>query len=266
MGKVAAVASLGFVTCGTWQLSKAFVPAAHGVGAKDARSALRGAAAVESKADASSSSADPALISVGVLSASAALAAAMMAQGSRRGRVARKAVAAAAPLAEDEVPPPPPPFDPSTQVGVTAPLGFFDPVGFAKKGDEAGFRKLRSAEIKHGRVAMMGALGAVVQHYVQIPGFEKIPKGLGAVTSDVGSIGMIALVLVSGVFELVLWKDDDGKAPGDYGNPVSFGVPLGWNDDMRNRELNNGRAAMFSVLGIIVAELATGKDAVQQFS
>ena len=34
--------------------------------------------------------------------------------------------------------------------------------------------------------------------------------------------------------------------------------------DMRNRELNNGRFAMVSILGILAAELVTGKDAVQQ--
>jgi hypothetical protein len=31
-----------------------------------------------------------------------------------------------------------------------------------------------------------------------------------------------------------------------------------------NRELNNGRAAMFAVIGIIAAELLTGKDGVEQ--
>ena len=34
--------------------------------------------------------------------------------------------------------------------------------------------------------------------------------------------------------------------------------------DMRNRELNNGRFAMVAILGIVAAELVTGKDAVQQ--
>jgi hypothetical protein len=33
---------------------------------------------------------------------------------------------------------------------------------------------------------------------------------------------------------------------------------------MRNRELNNGRAAMFAAIGIISAELLTGKDGVEQ--
>ena len=35
--------------------------------------------------------------------------------------------------------------------------------------------------------------------------------------------------------------------------------------EFRNKELNNGRFAMFAALGIISADLFTGKDAMQQF-
>ena len=48
--------------------------------------------------------------------------------------------------------PPAAPFDPAQQVGAMAPLGFFDPLGFSKKGDKAGFNNLQASEIKHGRV------------------------------------------------------------------------------------------------------------------
>merc|ERR1712129_201343 len=67
-------------------------------------------------------------------------------------------------------PPPPPPFNPATAIGVTAPLGYFDPLGFCKVGDYAGFHNLRSAELKHGRVAMMAAAGTAFAHYVKFPG------------------------------------------------------------------------------------------------
>merc|ERR1712039_954183 len=86
----------------------------------------------------------------------------------------------------------PPVFDPSVQVGAMAPLGFFDPAGFCKKGDESGFRNLRAAEIKHGRVAMMAAVGAVAQHYIKFPGFDSVPAGMSAVLTPPGSYGMIA--------------------------------------------------------------------------
>merc|ERR1719333_1065726 len=142
-----------------------------------------------------------------------------------------------------------------------APLGYFDPAGFCKKGDEGGFRNLRAAEIKHGRVAMMAALGSVVQHYVKFPGFESVPSGLSAVLTPPGSYGMIALFLISGALELGVWTEDPSKEPGNFGDPLGLGQ---YDDEMRAREINNGRFAMFAAAGIIAAELVTGQDAVQQ--
>jgi hypothetical protein len=152
-------------------------------------------------------------------------------------------------------------FDPSVQVGAMAPLGFFDPLGFCPPNDEAGFRNLRTCEIKHGRVAMMASVGAVAQHYVQFPGFEKVPAGIAAVVSPPGTYGFAALFAVAGVMELGIWTEDASKEPGNFGDPVGFGQ---YDLDTRNREINNGRMAMFASLGIIAADLLTGKDGVQQ--
>jgi len=188
-------------------------------------------------------------------------------------RVARKAEAAAA-LEAPPAPAPPPPFAPASQIGVTQPLGYFDPLGFCKVGDERGFHKLRCAEIKHGRVAMLAALGTVFQHYVHFPGAEDVPNGLKAILDPVGILAELTLVPIVGFAELIYWKDDLSKQPGDFGDPAGWATLFmgpdggpgceGW-DDMRNKEINNGRMAMFSILGIIVAELTTGKDAMQQF-
>merc|ERR1719229_1440871 len=157
---------------------------------------------------------------------------------------------------------PKPSFNPAVQMGAMAPMGYFDPAGFCKKGDESGFRTFRAAEIKHGRVAMMAAVGAVAQHYVKFPGFEAVPSGLSAVTSAPGSYGMIALFLVAGALELGVWTEDPSKEPGNFGDPLGLGQ---YNDEMRAKELNNGRFAMFAAAGIIAAELVTGKDAIEQF-
>jgi hypothetical protein len=155
-----------------------------------------------------------------------------------------------------------PNFDPSTEVGAMPPLGFFDPAGFCKKGDLDGFRNLRAAEIKHSRVAMMAALGAVVQHYVKIPGFESVPAGMAAVTTAPGTYGFVALVLASGAMELVAWTEDPSKEPGNFGDPAGLGQ---YTQEFRERELNNGRFAMFAAIGIIAADVYTGKDAIEQF-
>jgi len=144
---------------------------------------------------------------------------------------------------------------------VSDPLGFFDPAGFSKVGDKAGFRNLQASEIKHGRVAMMAALGAVAQHAIKFPGFEGVPSGMGAVTTAPGTYGFVALFLVSGALELLVWKEDPAKEAGNFGDPVGLGQ---YNPEMRLKELNNGRFAMFAAIGIIFADLVSGKDALQQ--
>lgn len=152
-------------------------------------------------------------------------------------------------------------FNPATQLGAMAPLGYWDPLGFCKAGNEDGFRNLRTAEIKHGRVAMMAAIGAVVQHYVKFPSFGGVPSGLDAVNVAPGSYGMVALFALAGVMELSVWTENPNLAPGNFGDPVGLNQ---YTKDMRERELNNGRFAMFAAIGIIAAEILTGKDAVEQ--
>merc|ERR1712060_404279 len=155
------------------------------------------------------------------------------------------------------------PFRPCDQLGVTEPLGFFDPLGLSIMVDEEGFRHFRAAEIKHGRVAMLAAVGCVVQHFCAIPGFEDVPRGLGAFDEFPGNLGIFAVILASGFVEMTLWKEDKLKLLGDYGNPWNpFLVEV--TDDLRNKEINNGRMAMISMLGIIIAEMATGKDGMEQ--
>merc|ERR1719506_2412552 len=48
--------------------------------------------------------------------------------------------------------------------GVTAPLGFFDPMGFCSAEDitEGKIKFYREVELKHGRVGMLAALGFLV--------------------------------------------------------------------------------------------------------
>mmetsp|Transcript_10351 Transcript_10351/g.23348 ORF Transcript_10351/g.23348 Transcript_10351/m.23348 type:complete len:257 (-) Transcript_10351:55-825(-) len=184
---------------------------------------------------------------------------AMKKRSSKANRICRMAAAAAAPEEEEE--PAEPAFDPSKEPGVTLPLMYFDPAGFCSSGDKAEFRKLRTAELKHGRVAMMAALGSVVQHSVKFPGFEAVPGGLGALTTPPGTYGFVALVLASGAMELLVWTEDESKEPGDFGDPAGWGQ---YNKEWRNRELNNGRFAMIAAFAIIVTELITGKDGVDQ--
>ena len=157
-------------------------------------------------------------------------------------------------------------FDASSQVGVTPPFGFFDPAGFTKDVEESEFNRLRACEIKHGRAAMMGALGLLVQSVYKLPGYESVPSGLAAQWTEPGANSLWIVFVAIGMLELGLspWKEDP-NSPGDYGDPLNL-AKGNISDDIRNRELNNGRFAMFAWLGIVSAELYTGTSAVSQFA
>eukprot|EP00435_Cladocopium_sp_Y103_P073058 s395_g42.t1 len=86
------------------------------------------------------------------------------------------------------------------ELGVQAPVGFWDPVGFTSDGDVATFKRRRSVELKHGRISMMATMGfliAVHERYItpeitgKLPGFlspsaglkfADIPNGLAAIS------------------------------------------------------------------------------------
>ncbi|CAE7871030.1 LHCSR3.1 [Symbiodinium necroappetens] len=159
-----------------------------------------------------------------------------------------------------------PPFDPAEEPGVTAPLGFFDPAGFCSGIDKIKFRQLRTSELKHGRIAMLAAIGLVGQHYLRFPlaVFDELPNGIGAAFEVPGQIGIFTLFGVALLPEFS--TPDASKEVGDFGDPLNFQMLTFGADlsELRNRELNNGRFAMFATLGILAAELATGKDAVEQ--
>merc|ERR1719401_675534 len=159
-------------------------------------------------------------------------------------------------------------FDPAAQIGATAPLGFWDPAGFTSKGGEENFLKLRGAELKHGRVAMMAIIGFLGQPSWRFPGYEGVPDGVGALTTAPGSTGFACLFLLIGFFELRILADlEEGNEPGNFGDPFKMVKTQsgGYDEYWRNFELNNGRLAMIGSLGTIAASAYTGLDAYQQW-
>ncbi|CAJ1395076.1 unnamed protein product [Effrenium voratum] len=139
-----------------------------------------------------------------------------------------------------------PVWHPSQEVGNIYPIGYFDPLKLAK--DEKKFRQFRIAEIKHGRVAMMAAAGAVVQHYVKLPPFKELPSGVQVLQSTEGQIAFGSLVAACGLVELYVWRQADDKEPGNFGDPANWtqtGLGGGaYNEENREREIVNGRFAM----------------------
>merc|ERR1719499_2700194 len=152
-------------------------------------------------------------------------------------------------------------FSKESQLGAQPPLDFWDPLGFCE--NEEKFKDFRAKEIKHGRLAMMGALGMLTQSLVQLPGMEGVPKDVTACTVGNGQVGFLLTLAIIGGLEAAVFVQDPSKEPGNFGNPLPW-----WSDyseEMRARELNNGRIAMFSAIGIIAASLYTGNSAIEQF-
>ena len=118
------------------------------------------------------------------------------------------------------------------------------------------FNLLRESEIKHGRVAMLSALGFGVQE-IYHPFFPNIYGQ---------SITHIAQVFYNLVPEDFYWisftmiiiyyiEMNNGYKTVDT-------VPIindNMNDKMKKIELNHGRLAMFAIIGMIVQELETGR-------
>jgi len=167
-------------------------------------------------------------------------------------------------------------FDVTMQYGVTAPTGkpgelCWDPAGLARNIDGNTFRQYRSAELKHGRISMMALIGLVVQHSWHLPKLADAPSGIGAAGSAQPSSAAFALVLMfAGLVEYN--STDEGREPGDYGDPFDLIDLVGFdrNDPeelalWKNRELNHCRLAMVGFFGCVMAEYATGLDAIEQW-
>merc|ERR1719277_2143685 len=160
-----------------------------------------------------------------------------------------------------------------SELGVQAPVGFWDPMGLSKDGDADAFRRRRMTEIKHGRVSMLACLGYIVPEYVKLPGycspssslaFEDVPNGLAAL-SKVPGAGLTQMFLFAGVVETGLYKQDESRAPGDFENGGVLGVPNGSTlpqGEARTRKLNaeiaNGRLAMMAIIGMFYQDGLTG--------
>merc|ERR1719440_309760 len=69
-------------------------------------------------------------------------------------------------------------FSPESDIGVTPPLGLFDPLGFLSRGPEA-YRRYQEIEIKHGRFCMAATLGVIVTEAgIKFPGYISLSQDL----------------------------------------------------------------------------------------
>jgi len=150
------------------------------------------------------------------------------------------------------------------ELGVQAPVGFWDPVGYTRDGDVDTFKRRRETEIKHGRVAMYATIGYIVPEYFKWPGFlspslglkfESVPNGLAAIAKVPGA-GWAQIVAFAGYYELFVYKYTG--TPGDYGwKVISSNEPESLKRKL-NAELANGRLAMMAIIGMFFQDGLTG--------
>jgi len=150
-----------------------------------------------------------------------------------------------------------------TVVGITPPVGFFDPLGLSKGQSDATMGYYREAELKHGRVAMAATLGWYLNAGGVHPAFNSaLSNDPLKAAAELPVVGWVQFVLGCGAIE---WlgqqiKERPGYVPGDLLGSAYWvdDSDDGW-VDYQNKELNNGRLAMVAIMGIIYQDVATGE-------
>jgi hypothetical protein len=165
--------------------------------------------------------------------------------------------------------------------GITAPMSYFDPLACSTGLSTGKLLFYREVELKHGRVAMLAALGFLVGENFHplfggnidspaIYAFQETPLETfwGAV------VAAMAIPEIYSVFTFQAPESGDGFAvkgeqwtmkedhePGNLGfDPLGL-KPTDPDElvTMQTKELNNGRLAMIAVAGMVAQELVTGQ-------
>ena len=166
-------------------------------------------------------------------------------------------------------------------LGVQEPLGLWDPMGMLNGADEERFERLRYVEIKHGRISMLAFLGQIVTRAgIHLPGsinyagdsFDSFPNGIAALVgpNSIPTAGLVQLIAFVGLLECSVMRDIEGTGNEFVGDFRNGYIDFGWDEFdeeeklfKRSVELNNGRAAMMGILGLMVHEeiIPLGYDA-----
>jgi hypothetical protein len=177
------------------------------------------------------------------------------------------------------------PENPTGLVGDLAPTGFFDPLGLANGKDEATLKLYREAELKHGRVCMLAAVGLLTQELLKNPLGIDGPaiRHLDLIDEKFPEFGELFLLICAFIEGWTIVNNYEPRSearnlkraarlredaePGDL-----RWDPLGWYPTdpaeqaaIKTKELQNGRLAMLGVAGIVVQELLDGKEVLCHF-
>merc|ERR1712226_1043174 len=163
--------------------------------------------------------------------------------------------------------------------GVLPPVGYLDPLGFGEKASPERLRWFREAELKHGRVAMLAAVGFLVGENPDLKTalFPSNPEyagsnGLAMNTYTDHNLDTFWYAFVAGVGALEVGFFDKFESVLDRELKADYAVgdlgfdPLGLKPDdedefarKRTIELQNGRLGMLAIAGFNAQELTDGK-------
>jgi hypothetical protein len=169
--------------------------------------------------------------------------------------------------------------------GALEPVGNFDPFGFTDGKDFDTIKGYREAELQHGRVAMLGALGMLAtEKPIEFhPLFQAANRDIGPAIRHLDEVRAASpffldiLALFIGYLELnralTGWtKPGDVEATGRRFNEDYFPGDVGFDPlglapkdpqefmELHTKELQNGRLAMLGMAGMVAQELVNGKE------
>jgi hypothetical protein len=165
-------------------------------------------------------------------------------------------------------------FDVKQLAGITAPLGFFDPLGFTTDKSEGKIRFYREVELKHGRLGMLAALGFLVgeNFHPLFGGNIDSPAYLAFQQTPLQTFWPVVVlgIAILETFSVFTFNSPAGGEPWSIrSDHVPGNLGLNWDrvdltdpeyfKTMQTKELNNGRLAMLAAAGMILQEYATGQ-------
>ncbi|CAE7025507.1 FCPF [Symbiodinium sp. CCMP2456] len=143
-----------------------------------------------------------------------------------------------------------------SELGVQAPVGFWDPLGLARDGDVEAFQRRRSVELKHGRIAMLATMGYITPEIAgKWPGYLDPSSGL-KFTDVPNGLAAISKVPAGGWTQILLWmawcevsrgagSDIASGRPGDFG----WYVLTSADPEEKKKKLNAGHIPTFCSIG-----------------
>jgi len=153
-----------------------------------------------------------------------------------------------------------------SELGVQAPVGFWDPLGLASDGDVSAFNRRRETELKHGRVSMLATMGYITPELFKWPAylspsqglrFADVPNGFGAL-SKVPLAGWAQILIYMAFVEVSGIQNRPSDTPGDFGWKVLTSDDPDVKIKKLSAEIANGRLAMMAIIGMFFQDGLTG--------